>query len=135
VRLVSEPEFHWRLLEVLATNDISDVGAVTGPGRSGAMAAVYTSHALGVPFIPYGQSHPAHLGRLLLIDTARKSGATLRKAQRDYAYANPLALVCFEESPRVAFWYEATIRPRKLTFPPSPRMPTRVAVFCNGERP
>lgn len=46
------------------------------------MAAVYASHILGVPFIPYGSKAPAHLGSLLIIDTAMESGATLRKAGR-----------------------------------------------------
>ena len=71
------------------------------------MAAVYASHQLGVPFIPYGSPCPTHLGRLLIIDTARESGATLRKAERRYAGARPVVVACFEEPPRVTFWYEA----------------------------
>jgi adenine/guanine phosphoribosyltransferase-like PRPP-binding protein len=109
MRIVSETEFAERLRDVLAG---IECGAVTGPGRSGAVAAVYASHALGVPFIPYGQQHPQHLGRLLIIDTARESGATLRKAERRYAGCTPLVVVAFEEPPRVAFWYEAT-KPQK----------------------
>lgn len=105
MRIVSEPEFRERLISVLASARTDDIGAVMGPGRSGAVAAVYASHALGVPFIPYGFPHPAHLGRLLIIDTARESGRTLRKAERRYEGA--LVLACFEEPPRVAFWYEA----------------------------
>jgi adenine/guanine phosphoribosyltransferase-like PRPP-binding protein len=107
VRIVSEAEFSERLLLVLSSNNLEHVGAVTGPGRSGAVAAVYASHILGIPFIPYGQRHPLHLGRLLIIDTARESGATLRKAERKYQGMTPLVLVAFEEPPRVAFWYEA----------------------------
>jgi hypothetical protein len=68
---------------------------------------VYASHILCVPFIPYGSLCPAHLGRLLIIDTAMESGRTLRKAERRYGYANPLVRVCYHEPPRVAFWYEA----------------------------
>lgn len=105
-RIVSEPEFHARLVEVLATLP-AGIGSVTGPGRSGAVAAVYASHLLGVPFIPFGSRCPTHLGRLLIIDTARESGATLRKAERRYAVARPIVVACFEEPPRVAFWYEA----------------------------
>lgn len=105
MRIVTEPEFRARLVEVLAAARTDDIGAVMGPGRSGAVAAVYASHYLGVPFIPYGFPHPAHLGRLLIIDTARESGRTLRKAGRKYEGA--LAIACFEEPPRVAFWYEA----------------------------
>lgn len=105
MRIVSEPEFAERLRAVLA--DVEGVGAVTGPGRSGAVAAVYASHMLHIPFIPYGQKHPRHLGRLLIVDTARESGATLRKAERRYEGETPLIAVAFEEPPRVAFWYEA----------------------------
>lgn len=107
VRIVSEAEFSERLRAALSGNEIDDVGAVTGPGRSGAVAAVYASHMLGIPFIPYGQKHPQHLGRLLIVDTARESGATLRKAARKYEGATPVVVVAFEEPPRVAFWYEA----------------------------
>lgn len=107
MRIVSESEFSQRLACILASTEMSGVGAVTGPGRSGAVAAVYASHALRIPFIPYGAQNPAHLGRLLIIDTARQSGATLRKAARKYKDADPLVLACFEEPPRVAFWYES----------------------------
>ncbi len=106
-RIVSEPEFRERLAAVLAAHDTEDIGSVTGPGRSGAVAAVYASHLLGVPFIPYGSVVPVDLGRLLIIDTARESGRTLRKAERRYQHADPGVLVAFEEPPRVAFWYEA----------------------------
>lgn len=103
--VISEADFQERMRSKLI--DCDDVGAVTGPGRSGAIAAVYTSHMLGVPFIPYGQKHPQHLGRLLIVDTARESGATLRKAERKYSGCTPLIIVAYEEPPRVVFWYEA----------------------------
>lgn len=103
---MSEAEFNSRIRSLLGEVD-DDIGAVTGPGRSGAVAAVYASHILGVPFIPFGQKHPQHLGRLLIIDTARESGATLRKATRKYEGTTPLVIACYEEPPRVAFWYEA----------------------------
>lgn len=103
MRIVSEQEFAARLREsVMGLN----VGSVTGPGRSGAIAAVYASHILGVPFIPYGQPAPAN-GSILVIDTAIESGATLRKASRRYAQWNPVVLAVYQEPPRVAFWYEA----------------------------
>lgn len=85
----------------------SRVGSVTGPGRSGAIAAVYASHMLAVPFIPYGGNAPVALGRVLVIDTARMSGKTLRKAHSRYSYANPVVLWCYDEPPLVSFWYEA----------------------------
>jgi adenine/guanine phosphoribosyltransferase-like PRPP-binding protein len=101
---ISESAFAERLREVLPAND--NIGAVTGPGRSGAVAAVYASHMLGVPFVPYGGRVPGHLGRLLIVDTARQSGRTLRKAASRYQDNDPLVVVAFEEPPRVAFWYE-----------------------------
>lgn len=82
------------------------VGCVTGPGRSGAIASVYASHILKVPFIPYGQKPPLALCPLLIIDTARASGATLRKAARKYEEYYPIVVACYEEPPRVMFWYE-----------------------------
>jgi hypothetical protein len=106
MRIVSEEEFRLALWSKLLFEDLSDVGSVTGPGRSGAVAAVYASHLLGVPFIPYGQPAP-ELGRLLIIYTARESGRTLRKAERRYAGTNSIVIATFEEPPRVAFWYEA----------------------------
>lgn len=107
MRVVGEDEFAQRLRQVLAGVKGETIGAVTGPGRSGAVAAVYASHILHVPFIPFGQKHPRQLGRLLIVDTARESGATLRKAERRYQGETPLVLVAFEEPPRVMFWYEA----------------------------
>lgn len=106
MRIVSEKEFATRLQECLV--GLSDVGSVTGPGRSGAIAAVYASHLLRIPFIPYGQAAPASLGSILVIDTAMESGATLRKAARRYAESHPVVIALFHEPPRVQFWYEAS---------------------------
>lgn len=104
---MTEPEFQARLIEVLAALPATEIGSVTGPVRSGAIASVYASHLLGVPFIPFGSRCPVNPGRLLIIDTARESDATLRKAERRYADARPVVIACIEEPPRVAFWYEA----------------------------
>lgn len=108
MRIVTEAEFSERIRDRLA-NPFPwwAIGSVTGPGRSGAIAAVYASHILRVPFIPYGATAPHHLGCLLIIDTARESGATLRKAERKYRDGTPIIVVCYEEPPRVGFWYEA----------------------------
>jgi hypothetical protein len=105
VRIVTEAEFSERIRERL--RDVT-VGSVTGPGRSGAVAAVYASHILHVPFIPFKHRMPIHLGRPLIIDTATESGATLRKAARFYEAHAPLVIAVYQEPPRVAFWYEAT---------------------------
>lgn len=107
VRVITEAEFSERIREVLAATDTNAVGFVTGPGRSGAVAAVYASHLLRVPFVPYGATPPIHLGRALIVDTASESGATMRKAGRKYKDADPVLLVAYQEPPRVMFWYEA----------------------------
>lgn len=103
MRRISEAEFSERIREKLRG---IEAGCVTGPGRSGAVAAVYASHILRIPFIPYKCPAPTKLGPLLIIDTATESGATLRKAERVYRYANPIILAIYEEPPRVYFWYE-----------------------------
>lgn len=110
MRIVAESEFAERMAEVLA--DVpDDCMCVVGPGRSGAVAAVYASHILRIPFIPYGQAIP-NGWRVLIVDTAVESGATIRKAARKYDYANPFVCYAFAEPPRVAFWYEAP-KPQK----------------------
>lgn len=106
MRIVTEPEFRERIESVLE-DWRGCFGSVTGPGRSGAVAAVYASHFLGIPFIPYKSKAPSNLGRLLIIDTATESGATLRKARRYYKESTPIAIAIFHEPPRVAFWYGA----------------------------
>ena len=107
MRIVSEAGFAERIKTVLRDPKFDDVGCVTGPGRSGAVAAVYASHILGVSFIPFGQKPPIELGRVLVIDTARETGRTMRKAESKYAAHDPISVVVFEEPPRVGFWYEA----------------------------
>ena len=76
---VSESEFRVALELALDDLDTSSVQAVTGPGRSGAITAVYASHYLGVPFIPYGQRTPL---TVMVVDTNSSTGKTLRKAKR-----------------------------------------------------
>lgn len=107
MRIISESEFRDTLRAKLLERDLRHVGSVTGPGRSGAIAAVYASHILGVPFIPRGSPAPRPLGALLIVDTARESGKTIRKMQRGYGEHFTEVVVAFEEPPRVAFWYEA----------------------------
>jgi hypothetical protein len=105
-RIVSEEEFSVRIQEIL--QDVpKDYGWVTGPGRSGAIAAVYASHLLRIPFLPYGCFAEEKLGNVLLVDTARESGRTIQKAANKYEDRNPIVRIAFEEPPRVAFWYEA----------------------------
>lgn len=106
MRIVTEPEFATRIAGLLSDPVYADAGWVTGPGRSGAVAAVYASHILHIPFVPYGQ-RAGRLGRVLIVDTASETGATMRKAMRRYQEHDPLECVAFIEPPRVAFWYEA----------------------------
>lgn len=102
---ITEKEFN-RQIKSKLTN-LGEVGCVTGPGRSGAVAAVYASHILRVPFIPYGSQAPTNPGTLLIIDTAVKSGKTLRKAAKKYRDNKSVVIYIYKEPPRVAFWYEA----------------------------
>lgn len=102
-RTVHEPEFRQRVREALQG---IEAACVTGPGRSGAVASVYASHILGVPFIPYRQKVPAKLRPVLVIDTAQWTGATIRKARRLYG-DDAKMLTVYHEPPMVRFWYEA----------------------------
>lgn len=109
-RVIREGEFKVMIRSLLDEYRGEGIGSVTGPGRSGAVAAVYASHMLGVPFVPYGQKAPLEAGRLLIIDTATDSGKTLRKAAKKYEHATPLVLAVYNEKDpvigRVIFWYE-----------------------------
>lgn len=103
---VSESTFRQAIAQALEHAPACDY--VTGPGRSGAVAAVYASHLLGLPFVPYRQHAP---GRALIVDTATLSGRTLRKASRVYGGAP--AIVAYREPPgvRLVFWYESEYDP------------------------
>ncbi len=104
-RVVSESEFYSKLVQVLRPRRVVPFRSVSGPGRSGAIAAVYASHVLGVPMIPPTmRSIPAALRPLLVIDTARMSGSTLRSLGKRMGAEETLAL--FFEPPRLKFWYE-----------------------------
>lgn len=103
-RVVGEIEFSSALRAAVAG---VSARCVTGPGRSGAVASVYASHAMRIPWIPYGERCPDEIRPLLIIDTAAKSGATLRKAQRKYG-GESIAIALFQEPPRVRFWYEVS---------------------------
>jgi hypothetical protein len=114
MRIITEPEFAAAIRHMLFSGRFLDCQFVTGPGRSGAVAAVYASHILRIPFVPQGAMPPESCLRLLVIDTATESGATLRKMTRKYARFSPIVEAVFHEPPRVAFWYEATKPQRYL---------------------
>lgn len=107
-RLITEAEFGRALRATLGMRGITAgvVRSVTGPGRSGAIAAVYASHWLGVPYIPCDALAPAHLHPVLVIDTATQTGRTLRRAERHHG-PDAIAVAVYSEPPRVRFWYEA----------------------------
>lgn len=104
--VIPESRFQQQLRATLARAPLArSAGCVTGPGRSGAIAAVYASHILGIPFVPFGQPGPAPV---LVVDTAQQSGRTMRRAIKRYERLGlPAAgVVAFHEPPRVRFWYE-----------------------------
>ena len=106
MKIISEQEFADRLDRLVKSRpDLGQFKFVTGPGRSGAIASVYASHALGIPFLPYGSKVG---GEVLVIDTVTKSGRTLRKAERRYGGTG---VALFDgSSERHVFWYEASAR-------------------------
>jgi len=105
-RMIEEQEFRAALIDKLSPL-VGKYDYVTGPGRSGAVAAVYASHYLGIPFVPY--KHVSK-GAPLIVDTAAESGRTIRKASMVYGGAD--WVVMFQEPPRVRFWYEDLSRVR-----------------------
>lgn len=103
--LVIDPEeFEYRLHELKDEIKVK-YGCVTGPGRSGAIASAMASHVLGVPFIPFRTPVPEKLRPVLVIDTARMTGKTMRKARKMYG-ASAVQAWLFDEPPIVRFWYE-----------------------------
>jgi hypothetical protein len=85
--------------------------AVTGPGRSGAIVAVYTSHYLHIPFVPHKAMNDfVNLSPLLIIDTVEYTGSTLRKAKSWYEKrgvdADTLFLLKEKRGMYYKFWYE-----------------------------
>jgi len=114
--MVITPEKFLADLKKLLANKVAialgsgvQVKSVTGPGRSGAVTSVYASYILGIPFIPYGQKIPDNLYPILIIDTATRTGRSLRKAQRKYdpnGKGTTIPLAVYKEPPRLHFWYE-----------------------------
>lgn len=106
-KVITESEFRDEL-KALLVHSRGIFKSVTGPGRSGAIAAVYVSHYLKIPYIPYKQMMLEHLTPLLIIDTAMMTGRTLRKAHKYYinnGVINEYKWI-YHEPPRVKFWYE-----------------------------
>ena len=81
------------------------VESVTGPGGSGAIAAVYASYFLHVPYFPFRKNPSVCLKPVLVVDTASMTGKTIRKALRKMG-GGAYGLYVFKEPPIVRFWYE-----------------------------
>ena len=104
-RTYTEPEFSQLIKEKLKSVESLGIKSVSGPGRSGAIAAVYASYILKIPFIYYGQTVPVDLRPHLVIDTAKMSGRTLKRAALRMRAQYMLAVI--EEKSHEHFWYES----------------------------
>lgn len=105
---ISEAEFAEALRAALSGIDAPDF--VTGPGRSGAIAAVYASYVLHRPFVPYGHKPGEDGASVLVIDTVAMSGRTIRKAEARYSRMNrrTTALTVYPQNDRRHhFWFES----------------------------
>ncbi len=98
-RIITEKEFNDRLEDTFIENDYE---LVTGPGRSGAITAVYVSHKFGIPFLPYKQIVVGK--KIIVVDTTINTGRTLRKASK--FYNNSDKYYVFGNQERYYFWYE-----------------------------
>lgn len=109
-RTVLEPEFQEEARIQLAAEIFRTVDSVTGPGRSGAIAASYASHILGVPFLSYGVPPSSSVSHLLVIDTVWSTGGHLRRAMELYApLVRTTSYALFREPPLIKFWFEREI--------------------------
>lgn len=115
MKIVSEKQFSDDLLKAL--NSKWDSGeyrlvdslkwyAVMGPGRSGAIVAVYLSHLLGIPFFPFTTRLPEKIKGVLVADTCVQSGRTLRKIKARLGSRCINTFFVYKEPPRLKMWYE-----------------------------
>ena len=124
--IITEPEFR---AKVLSLKEKACQGSspeaplfVTGPGRSGAIASVYASHLWGAAFLPFGEIPDCPPEDILVVDTAKNTGRTLRKAARRYPGCWQIAF--YDEgvsgsAQGIHFWYENCVnRPGCHLLPP-----------------
>jgi hypothetical protein len=110
MRTISQEEFETELKMKLEPFR-GKVHSVIGPGRSGAIASVFASYYLGIPWLP--QRHHSIkkiLAPVLIVDTAEKTGKNLRRC-RNFIFPPSLRSDCitisiFKEPPNVRFWFE-----------------------------
>lgn len=90
-------EEQWRAAFYAELNEMKGVkfDFVTGPGRSGHVAAVYASHYLGIPFKPHKCGVYKEGEVVLVVDTVKYTGKTLRKAQQWYAKRGLIVAVAY----------------------------------------
>lgn len=106
----SEQEFREDFCNVLSNKTFGHYDFVTGPGRSGAIAAVYASHFLNIPYVPHKAGNYEAFSRVLIVDTVEYTGKTLRKAAKWYAKRglSTHTLYTYKEykGHYYKFWYE-----------------------------
>lgn len=77
---INEHVFRDYFYQELDTLKFKEFDFVTGPGRSGAIASVYASHYLSIPFIPHKTGSYGHYRSCLIVDTVVYTGKTLKKS-------------------------------------------------------
>ena len=102
-QVIQEDGFQQRLRKTLSPL-LGQFTCVTGPGRSGAICAVYASYFLRIPYMPMG-CNTAPKAKVLVVDTVERTGRTLRKAARRYPDCTAISVFGKQED-RHHFWYE-----------------------------
>lgn len=107
---ISEDEWKQEFFKVLEGVDPAKFDFVTGPGRSGAVAAVYASHKLGIPFKPHKAGNYKDDSAVLVVDTVEYTGKTIRKAKSWYERKGLLVETAFaikeQRGHYFKMWYE-----------------------------
>lgn len=103
--MISEADFIDRLKLVLEDPEFSHAEWVTGPGRTGAMAAIYASHILNVSFVAYGHRPKAN-GYVLVMDILNDNPRTMRRALKHYDICRPIPCIVFPEIENEGLWFE-----------------------------
>lgn len=103
--LITEAAFQERIEEALADRH-GKFAWVMGPGRSGAIAAIYASHILNIPWVPYGFL-PRAKGKGLLIDIAHTNALCLNRAVRRYRTRETETLLLFHTPDAIpVLWFQ-----------------------------
>jgi adenine/guanine phosphoribosyltransferase-like PRPP-binding protein len=105
--VVSETEFSALVASALADEPTPDF--IVGPGRSGAVAAVYASYRMHRPFVPYGHPGGPKGSTVLIVDTVSMTGGTIRKARAKYermGFVVRTLTIVPENQKRHHFWFE-----------------------------